>query len=246
MRTFNLIDADHTTKSSRNRLIGMRSADVAARTPKVVIAQRMIREIEPDAEITIVPDTFLSDAGATELAKASVIFGCVDRDGARLLLNEFACAYGIPYFDVATDTAKDAGRVTFGGRLMVRTNPDACLYCLDLLDREAVKHDLTSPERREEEDAMYGVRREQLGDRGPSVVALNGTLASIAVTEFMVFVTGVPRAPKRLLRYDGNRGMVIEPKDPPKPGCPYCAQTGSGEAVDWRRHIRAGLGRWVR
>lgn len=246
VRKFGLIDADIATKSSRNRLIGMRPEDVTAKTPKVVIAERMIREIEPDADITIIKDTFLSEAGAAELARVSVIFGCVDRDGARLLLNEFACAYDRPYFDLATDTDKDGDRVIFGGRLVVRTRAAACGYCLDVLDREAVRRDLSTPERREEEDAMYGVRRDALGDRGPSVVSLNGTLASIAVTEFMVFMTGVPREPKRLLRYDGVRGIVNEPKDPPRPNCPYCTQAGAGDAVDWCRHIRAGLGRWVR
>jgi molybdopterin/thiamine biosynthesis adenylyltransferase len=246
VRKFGLIDADHATKSSLNRLIGIRPAAVAAKTPKVVIAERIIREIEPEVEINAVYDTFLSEAGAAELARASVIFGCIDCDGARLLLNEFACAYDLPYFDLATDTDKEGGRVTFGGRLMVRTGGDACVYCMDLLDREAVKRDLTSPERREEEDAMYGVGREGLGDRGPSVVALNGTLASLAVVEFMVFVTGVPRPPKRLLRYDGNLGVVIEPCAPPKGDCPYCTQAGAADGVDWRRHIRAGLGRWVR
>jgi molybdopterin/thiamine biosynthesis adenylyltransferase len=246
VRKYNLIDADFATKSSRNRLIGMRPSDIVARTPKVVIAERMIREIEPDADITIVNDTFLSEAGAAALARASVIFGCMDRDGARLLLNEFACAYNRPYFDIATDTDKDGDRVTFGGRLMIRTGGDACLYCMDLLDRKAVKSDLTSPERRGEEDAMYGVRRDALDERGPSVVGLNGILASIAVTEFMVFITGVPRPPKRLLRYDGSRGIVNEPKDPPQADCPYCTQSGAGDAVDWHRHIRAGIGRWVR
>jgi molybdopterin/thiamine biosynthesis adenylyltransferase len=246
VRKFGLIDADHATKSSRNRLIGMRPSDVATKTSKVIIAERMIREIEPDADITLVNNTFLSEAGAEELARASVIFGCMDRDGARLLLNEFACAYNRPYLDLATDTDKDGDRVIFGGRLMVRTGGDACLYCMDLLDKKAVRRDLTSPERRGEEDAMYGVQRDILGDRGPSVVSLNGTLASIAVTEFMVFVTGVPRPPRRVLRYDGLRGIVNEPKDSPWPDCPYCTQAGAGDAVDWFRHVRAGLGRWVR
>jgi molybdopterin/thiamine biosynthesis adenylyltransferase len=246
VRKFGLIDADHATKSSRNRLIGMRPSDIAAKTPKVTIAERMVREIEPDADITIVNDTFLSEAGAAELARASVIFGCVDGDGARLLLNEFACAYNRPYFDIATDTNKTVDGVTFGGRLMVRSGGDACLYCMDLLDKVAVHRDLTSPERRGEEDAMYGFRRDTLSDRGPSVVSLNGTLASIAVTEFMLFVTGVPRPPKRVLRYDGLRGIVNEPKDPARPDCPFCTQSGTGDAVDWPRHLRAGLGRWVR
>ncbi len=52
-----------------------------------------------------------------------------------------------------------------------------------------------------------------VGDRGPLVVALDGTLASLTGVEFMVFVTGVPRPPKRLLRYDGNRG-VLQAKSP--------------------------------
>lgn len=246
VRKFSLVDADIATASSRNRLIGMRPSDVAASSPKVVIAERMIREIEPDADITAVGDTFLSDCGAKEMARAGVLFGCVDRDGARLLLNEFACAYERPHFDLATDTERDGDLVTFGGRLMVRTGGDGCLYCLDLLDAQAVRRDLTSPERREEEDAMYGVRREGLGERGPSVVSLNGILASITVTEFMVYVTGVPRPPRPLLRYDGSRGIVNEPRDPPKADCPYCTQAGKGDAADWFRHIRAGLGRWVR
>jgi molybdopterin/thiamine biosynthesis adenylyltransferase len=246
VRNFGLVDADHATKSSRNRLIGMRADDEKNKTPKVKIVEQLIREIEPDAEITTVHDTFLSEAGEAELAKATAIFGCVDRDGARLLINEFACAYDKPFFDVATDTDTDGDRVTFGGRLMVRTCPEACLYCLDLLDRQAVRRDLSSPERRAEEDKMYGVHRDGLGEAGPSVVSLNGTLVSLAVTEFMVLVTGVPRPPKRVLRYDGFRGIVLELKDPPLPDCPYCTQTGKGDAVDWRRHIRAGLGTWVR
>jgi molybdopterin-synthase adenylyltransferase len=247
VRKFGLIDADHATKSSRNRLVGMRPSDIAAKTPKVVIAKRMIAEIDPEADVTDLHDTFLSDDGAAQLAKASVIFGCMDRDGARLLLNEFACAYDVPYFDLATDTEKThEGRAIFGGRLMVRTGADACPFCMDLLDPEAVRHDLTSPERRDEEDAMYGVRRDALAEWGPSVVALNGVLASLAVVEFMLYITGVSRQPKRLLRYDRTRGIVVEPKDPPKPNCPYCTQTGVGDAVDWHRHVRAGLGRWVR
>ena len=130
-----------------------------------MIAERMIREIEPDAEITIVNDTFLSEAGEAELAKASVIFGCMDRDGARLLLNEFACAYDKPYFDIATDTDKDGDRVTFGGRLMVRTGGDG----LPLLHGPAGQpgrspRPVIARAAARRRTAMYGVRRDTLGD----------------------------------------------------------------------------------
>lgn len=246
VRDFGLIDADIATKSSLNRLVGATPEDVEAKRPKVLIARRTILAVEPEAHVTPVVDTFLSDAGAAVLAQSDMIFSCVDRDGARLLLAEFACAYDKPLFDLATDTHRDGGRVSFGGRLMVRRNGEGCPYCLDLLDPEAVRRDLSSPERRAEEDAMYGVRRDALGERGPSVVSLNGIIASLAVTEFLVLVTGMARPLKRLLRYDGLRGIVLESKDAPRPDCPYCSQTGKGDAVDWHRHIRAGLGGWVR
>jgi hypothetical protein len=41
----------------------------------------------------------------------------VDCDGARLLLNESACACNRPHYDIATDTEKDSDRVNFAGRL---------------------------------------------------------------------------------------------------------------------------------
>ncbi len=116
----------------------------------------------------------------------------------------------------------EASRVSFGGRVMIRTDGHACLYCMDQLDRAAVRRDLSSPDRREEEDKMYGVSRDALGETGPSVVSLNGIIASLAVTEFMVWKTGVLRLPKRHLRYDGVRGIVLEVRDPPQADCPYC------------------------
>ncbi|GIW88274.1 MAG: hypothetical protein KatS3mg108_2598 [Isosphaeraceae bacterium] len=246
VRSYALIDADRVSKSNLNRLIGATELDLGKPEAKVDVAARGILSVEPDADVSPVPDSFVSEAGEAALGGSQVIFGCVDRDGARLLLTEFACAYDRPYFDLATDTYKDESHVGFGGRLMIRKYAGGCPYCLDLLDPEAVQRDLTSPERREEEAAMYGVRREALGDGGPSVVSLNGILASIAVMEFMLLVTGAIRAPKRLLRYDGIRGIVNESKDQPRAGCPYCSQAGMGDALDWARHIRAGLGRWVR
>lgn len=246
VRKFGLIDADHATPSSRNRLIGMQQHDTAEQTPKVRILERLIRTIEPEAEITKVDDSFVSAAGEAELERATAIFGCVDRDGARLLLNEYACAYDKPLFDIATDTEGEGDRVTFGGRVMVRTSRDACLYCMDLLDRQAVRRDLSSPEDRKNEDKMYGIERTALGDAGPSVVSLNAILVSLAVTEFMLHTTQMLRPAKRLLRYDGVRGIVLEPKDSPIEDCPYCPHTGTGDQADWQRHVRAGLGVWVR
>ena len=245
VRKYGLVDADRVTQSSLNRLIGATRDDVEKSVPKVDVAARTIRAIEPSAEIATVPDSFVSEAGSAA-PREPVYPRLRGPRRARLLLNEFACSFNKPYLDLATDTHPDNQGLSFGGQLMVRSGGNGCLYCLDLLDPQNIHRDLTFPERREEEDAMYGVRREVLGQRSPSVVSLNGILASVAVMEFLLLVTGTVRQPKRLLRYDGMRGILIESKDEPRVDCPYCSQPGKGVSVDWHRHVRAGLGRWVR
>jgi hypothetical protein len=66
---------------------------------------------------------------------------------------------------------------------------------------------------------------------GPSVVSINGVVASLAVTEFMLGVTGI-RPPKRLLTYYGNMGRVALKTEEPAPNCYYCKGIrGNGDAA---------------
>ena len=246
VRQFQLIDADIVTPTSLNRLIGALPADIAARTPKVHVAERLIRGIDPSLAVNVVADTFVSRLGAAALEEANVVFGCVDTDGARLLLTEWATAFDRPYLDVATDTLPDGD---FGGRLVVSVAGGGCPYCMDELDQEAIHRSLAPPERRDEEDALYGVPRSALAEHGPSVVCLNGVLASLAVMEFIILVTGHLRKPKALQRYHGRKGIVTtlaeQPPEQQRP-CPYCSKRGTADRAEWMRHVRAGLGKWVR
>ena len=56
-----------------------------------------------------------------------------------------------------------------------------------------------------------------------TVVSLNGVVASLAVTEFMVWITGM-RDPKRCLVYHAESGIVTRSQDPPAPQCPKCGR----------------------
>ena len=49
--------------------------------------------------------------------------------------------------------------------------------------------DSMSPEQRAVRDRIYGVKRGALGETGPMVVSINGVVASLAVTEFVVLLT---------------------------------------------------------
>ena len=81
---------------------------------------------------------------------------------------------------------------------------------------------------------------------GPSVVSINGVVASLAVTEFMLRVTGI-REPNRLLTYHGRTGKVTVSTDEPVPDCYYCKGLwGTGDRADVQRYIREGVGAFLR
>jgi hypothetical protein len=53
------------------------------------------------------------------------------------------------------------------------------------------------------------------------VVSVNGTVASIAVTEFMTYVSGL-REPAAQLTYRGDLQVIRRSVDKPEPGCYFC------------------------
>jgi len=92
---------------------------------------------------------------------------------------------------------------------------------MDLLDQEQLREDTMTAATREAHDRIYGINRDALQGTGPSVVSMNGVVASLAVTEFMVWRTGL-RQPNGLLTYRGDQGGVRISRDEPGEGYPYC------------------------
>lgn len=81
--------------------------------------------------------------------------------------------------------------------------------------------DSMTPEQRAADARIYGVMRDALAGTGPMVVSVNGAVASIAVTEFMVYVTGL-RQPAAQLTYRADQQAIRRSLDPPEEGCYYC------------------------
>src|SRR5579859_7651571 len=86
--SFLLIDDERAEETNLNRLIGATPEDVTAKRLKTEIAERMIRAINPSAEIQSVHRNLRSHQAIDDLTTSSVIFGCVDNDAARLILME--------------------------------------------------------------------------------------------------------------------------------------------------------------
>jgi molybdopterin-synthase adenylyltransferase len=215
-----LIDFDIVTESSLNRLVGAIDADVAAQTKKIVVAERTIKAVKPDASIK----TFDGKIDAVEveplIAEADVVFGCLDRDLPRLQLTDLCARHAKPYFDLASDTGGEEDELWYGGRV-VFCDGTRCLVCLQLLDQEQMARDSMTPEQRATDTRIYGVDRGALAGTGPMVVSVNGAVASIAVTEFMAHVTGLHQ-PAGQLTYRGDKQVIRRSLDLPEQGCYYC------------------------
>src|SRR2546426_1752866 len=232
----NLVDAQELDETNLNRYVGARHDDPVPGTRKVDLGERITGEIDPTIRVQKVFDSLASRDGFAAVQAADYVFGCLDNEASRLILTELCAAHAKPYLDLASDISPGE-TPSYGGRVCVAWNGSACLVCLGALDVQDAQRQLAGPKARQDEDAIYGVHRRLLGRTGPSVVSINGAVASMAITEFMVAATGI-RAPLRLINYYGHLGKATVSKDQPQPDCYYCKGI-------WGRRGEAGVERYV-
>ena len=214
-----IVDSDTLHRSNRNRLVGAWECH-AEGTAKVEILRELAMCIDPGIDVQTVAKRGEDSAAREALAKVDVVVGCLDHDGPRFLLNKFCCEQGLPLIDTGSDTFPERDGVVFGGRVCVATPEAGCLYCFEVLDQNEIQDYLASDEQRADRRALYGVPEEVLAGGGPSVVTVNGVVASIATTELMVLVTGIRKPiPHQDWRGDlGRLGRIADRQE----GCYYC------------------------
>lgn len=241
-----LVDSEELAETDRNRNAAARHDDPIPGTLKVEIGERMVKAVNPEIRVEKINDSLVSLRAFDAVIRADYVFGCLDSEGARLVLNELSAAYARPYFDLASDILP-GDPPNYGGRVCVAWDGQGCLVCYGLLDIEEARVDLSGPAAQRDQDVLYGVPREALDHTGPSVVSINGVVASLAVTEFMLAVTGV-RPPKRVITYYGHMGRVAGPRsEAPDQNCYYCKSIrGRGDRAEVQRYIREDVDSFLR
>lgn len=223
------IDHEELDITNLNRYVSAYSDDHIPGSHKVDLCERMILRIDPGIVVRKVCAPLRNKEAFHTIRTADYVFGCLDNEGSRLVLTELCSAYARPYFDLATEIIP-GDEPSYGGRVCVTWNGNGCLVCLDMLDLREAQRDLASPAAERDIRAIYGVDVRLLGNTGPSVVSVNGVVASLGVTEFMLMVTGI-REPRRLLTYHGHRGIVATNTDKSSPDCYYCRGIRGCEAA---------------
>ncbi len=236
-----LIDPQELDRSNFNRYIGVAYDDQVPGTLKVDVGTRIVQKINPGINVVRIPDSLLSQRAFKAIIDSDYVFGCLDSEGMRLILNELCAAYSKPYLDLASQIIP-GDPTRYGGRVCVAWDGCGCIVCYKELDVAEAQTDLLNPGAKEDRDAIYGVPSGLLDKAGPAVVSINGVVASLAVTEFMLLVTGIRNSPKRLITYRGNTGGVNVKTDEPEPDCYYCVGLrGKGDAANVQRYLNSGI-----
>jgi molybdopterin-synthase adenylyltransferase len=218
-----LVDADEVSESSLNRLIGANGDDVG--TKKVTVARRLIGTVQPEARIVPVEALLPAEEALESLSDRSYVFGCLDEDPPRLQLIDFTSQRGITYIDAASDVFPGAST---GGRSSRGRASVACSAWARSTSRTSVGGACRPINVKQM--TRYTASAEACWRKRPSLVSLNGVVASLAVNEFMVDVTGMSE-PVPFTNYRADQRMVGRRAAGPNPQCPYCSCWPTGESV---------------
>lgn len=215
---FMLIDPDRLSRTNLNRVVGATPKDVGR--PKVDIAARLIRGLVPGARIEKNRGDILVSKVGRQLLNVDLVFCCTDSEGSRHLLNQLVYQYFIPVIDMGVSiTPRDGEIASIDGRVQMLSPSLGCLICIEgRLNGRRVMWDLQN-RRQRMADPYF---REWSGIKQPSVISLNGTVASQAVTMLLSAVAGVP-INARSIWFRGLRGDARVLDDAPRPQCANCS-----------------------
>lgn len=216
-QNFVLYDPDLPEDSNLNRLIGATVRDVKRNIPKVKIARRIIRGLQPMAKVVMIRECWQDKP--LPLRNCDIIFGCVDGYKGRQELEAFSRRHLIPYIDIGIDVIQvDPQPPVLSGQIIASIPGGPCMWCLGFLTEKKLAAEI-----------------KRYGDAGhnPQVVWGNGVVASSAVGIAVDLLTGWTGSTRETvyLSYEGNTGQVLPHKrlNVVRKPCPHFPNDQVGE-----------------
>lgn len=217
---FVLVDHDRVEPTNLNRLVGARPDDIGK--AKVTVMADMVRALSPTAEVAEVIAGVETRDAREALKLCDLLIAGADADGARLVANEIAMRYLIPYLDLGTGLNVADGAIRdAGGQLWFVRPGGFCLQCTGAIDPARARVDLMDPLERARHEERYGTTSPQ-----PSVIHLNAVIASLAVGQVIKYATGW-HAPVEMAFYNAVSEQVTPIQGPSRnAACLVCNRTG--------------------
>ena len=193
LQNYILVDFDRIEETNLNRLVGGTVKDVSNKELKTTIAERIIKQVNPDASVQILNTTW--QESAKQLRDCDLIFGCLDSYHQRRDLEIFTRRYLIPYIDIGMDVHRIKDSHSISGQVILSLPGSICMHCMKYLRED-----------------LLTIEAQKYGDAGgkPQVVWPNGVLASTAVGIGVQLLTSWhPKTSGSIyLEYDGVLGTV--------------------------------------
>ncbi|CAI8733065.1 ThiF family adenylyltransferase [Pseudomonas sp. IT-P291] len=187
-----VVDFDHIEPRNLNRILNSTQDDALSRRLKVEVFSRAAAAFRPDLDLECIPQTLSCRASILKVAKADLLFCCVDSHEGRLMADMMSQSFMQPLFDVGVviPTRVDhAGRpsiLDINGRIDYvhpggATLADREVYTpASLRAEELAKRDPDAYAAQVKEGYMPGVLEE-----APSVISVNMLAASTCIQEFV-------------------------------------------------------------
>lgn len=217
-----IIDHDTVERSNLNRLVGSTPGKI--NLPKVEVLTEYAATYS-ETWVEAINKNILHPEVLQRLKQADTIFNCTDTQSSRMVTNEASVKYHIPLIDLGAGILTEKGYVEAGGQVRIVLPDGYCLACINAINYAKAGQELLNEQDRQMRKAAGYVQGYNIPQ--PSVISLNGTIASLAVTEFLNLITGI-REVNTYVTYDMQSNNVIAQtlqaeKDE---SCPVCGKHG--------------------
>jgi molybdopterin/thiamine biosynthesis adenylyltransferase len=250
VRRFVLVDPDHFAPSNQERMHGSNWRDLETKPLKIEILRRLILDIEPKAEITIIRGNVLDEAVLDEILRCDLVLGCTDSQHSRAALGDYASHYLLPCIDAAVLMRAKNGKLTEQVGELARYSPDeACPRCLGRINQKALAYELQTEEEREQRAraAAAAIRRgidgaQYWGDKPPRELTVGYMTTMVGAMQAGYaegWITGASSMPHQRFQFDlGMPLLGVVPCDKPRrPECSCNWTKGWGDQVRAERGV---------
>jgi molybdopterin/thiamine biosynthesis adenylyltransferase len=225
-----IIDPDLVELSNLSRLIGSAPSDVGR--PKAEVLAATTRTINPSVEVSAVVASVL-DTDPAHYVDADIIVCATDGHGSRALLIEVVSQYLVPVIDLGVEVDPADDRFRAGGGVRILRPGKGCLLCAQTLSPALIREEYLDAEQRSREVRLGYIRGVEVP--APSVVALNGVVASLAVLELCQLLVGMLGSGSSRLLYRAEQRALTTTDLPSRRECHVCGEAGVLGLGDSRR-----------